>query len=147
MFYHIHSRCDAIILYSKHEIKNIQPKNRHKVFVANNTINFDPFPEVIKNRGQIKREFGIPFEKTVLFVGRMRPLKKVEHLIQAFNSIDDPGAGCVIVGDSMDYDIHAMIRKDNIRFLGEVMIRPTSKSANFSKWRTCFAFPAMLGWA
>jgi glycosyltransferase involved in cell wall biosynthesis len=145
LFYHIHSRCDAIILYSKHEIKDIQPKNRHKVFVANNTINFDSIPEVTETREQIKREFGIPFQKTVLFVGRMRPLKKVEHLIQAFNSIDDPGAGCVIVGDSMDYDIPAMIRKDNIRFLGEVHDPANLKISKLFKMADLFCIPGDVG--
>jgi len=32
----------------------------------------------------------------------MRTVKKVDHLIAAFNEIDRPGCGCVVVGDPMD---------------------------------------------
>ncbi len=75
-FYYIHMICNALILYSKHEIKDIQPWNRHKVFVANNTINFPQFPKVLQSKAEIKEEFGIPFEKVVLFVGGCGLLKK-----------------------------------------------------------------------
>jgi len=145
LFYHVHSRSDAILLYSKHEIRDIQPKNRPKVFVANNTINFASIPEVRESREEIKKEFGIPFQKVVLFVGRMRPVKKVEHLIQAFNSINEPGAGCVIVGDSMDCDIPGLIRGDNIRHLGEVHDPANLKISKLFKASDLFCIPGDVG--
>lgn len=144
-FYHIHSRCDGIILYSKHEITDIQPKNRHKVCVANNTINFASLPEIPEAKEQIKREFNIPFEKTVLFVGRMRSVKKVEHLIEVFNNIDDPGVGCVIVGDAMGYDLPKMIRKNNVKYLGEIYDPRNVQVSKLFKMADLFCIPGDVG--
>lgn len=144
-FYYIHSLCDGIILYSKHEIKDIKPHNRHKVWVANNAVNFTAFPDVPESRAEIKSEFGIPFEKVVLFVGRMRPVKKVEHLIAIFNEIDEPGCGCVIVGDRMDYDLSALIRKDNIRYLGEIFDPGNIQISKLFKMADLFVIPGDVG--
>jgi glycosyltransferase involved in cell wall biosynthesis len=144
-FYYIHSLCDGIILYSKHEIKDIKPHNRHKVCVANNAVNFTAFPEVPESRAEIKAEFGIPFEKVVLFVGRMRPVKKVEHLIAIFNEIDEPGCGCVIVGDRMGYDLDSLIRGENIRYLGEIFDAGNIQISKLFKMSDLFVIPGDVG--
>jgi glycosyltransferase involved in cell wall biosynthesis len=144
-FYYIHSLCDGIVLYSKHEVKDIKPKNRHKVWVANNAVNFTAFPEIRETRAEIKAEFGIPFEKVVLFVGRMRTVKKVEHLIEIFNQIDEPGCGCVIVGDQMDYDLEALIQKDNIRYLGEIFDPENIQISKLFKMSDLFVIPGDVG--
>ena len=144
-FYYIHSLCEGIILYSKHEIRDIKPKNRHKVWVANNAVNFTAFPEIHGTRAEIKAEFGIPFEKVVLFVGRMRPVKKVEHLIEIFNQIDEPGIGCVIVGDQMDYDLKKLIHRDNIRYLGEIFDPDNLQISKLFKIADLFVIPGDVG--
>lgn len=144
-FYYIHSLCDGIVLYSKNEIKDIKPRNQHKVWVASNTINFTDFPEISETSAEIKREFGIPFEKVVLFVGRMRTVKKVEHLIEAFNQINEPGCGCVIVGDQMDYDLKSLIRGDNIRYLGEIFDPQNIQASKLFKMSDVFVIPGDVG--
>jgi glycosyltransferase involved in cell wall biosynthesis len=144
-FYYIHSRCDGIVLYSKHELTDIQPKNRNKVFVANNTINFSAMPEVPQSKEEIKKEFGVPFRKVVLFVGRMRPLKKVEHLIEIFNSMNDPDVGCVIVGHAMDYNIKQMIKGNNILYLGEIHDPANLKISKLFKMADLFCIPGDVG--
>jgi glycosyltransferase involved in cell wall biosynthesis len=145
LFYYVHSVCDGILLYSKHNVTDIQPKNRAKVFIASNTINLESLPQVTQSRDDIKREFGIPFAKVVLFVGRMRDVKKVEHLIEAFNSIDEPGVGCVIVGDSMDYDLPSMIKGTNILYLGEVFDPKNEKMSRLFKASDLFCIPGDVG--
>jgi len=145
LFYYIHSRCDAIILYCRHNLTDIQPKNRRKVFVASNTINFTALPQVTESKEDIKREFAIPFTKVVLFVGRMRPVKKVEHLIAAFNAIDEPGAGCVIVGDAMDYDLKAIIKTDKILYLGEIFDPKNERVSKLFKAADIFCIPGDVG--
>lgn len=145
LFYHVHSMCDAIILYSKHNLNDIQPKNRPKVFIANNTINFEAMPKVLASREEIKKEFGIPFSKVVLFVGRMRKVKKVEHLIEAFNQIDEPGVGCVIVGDSMHYNIPSMIEGNNILYLGEVFDPQNERMSRLFSASDIFCIPGDVG--
>lgn len=144
-FYYIHSLCDGIILYSKHEIQDIKPNNRLKVWVANNAVNFTAFPDVPETRAEIKAEFEIPFEKVVLFVGRMRPVKKVEHLIAIFNEIDEPGCGCVIVGDRLGYDLDALIRGKNIRYLGEIFDPGNVQISKLFKMADIFVIPGDVG--
>jgi glycosyltransferase involved in cell wall biosynthesis len=144
-FYHIHSACDGIILYSRHEISDIQPRNRHKVYVANNTVNFTAFPRVPDSRAAIKREFGIPFEKVVLFVGRMRPVKKVDHLIHAFNSIREEGAGCVIVGDPLGTDLTRLIKRTNVLYLGEIHDPQNLQISKLFKAADLFCIPGDVG--
>lgn len=146
-FYYIHNCCDGIILYSKHEINDIRPKNRHKISIAPNTINFSSLPEVPLTRSAIKQEFNIPFEKVVLFVGRMNSVKKVEHLIQVFNEMEAPGVGCVIVGNSMAYDLPAMIKKPNIRYLGEVFDAKNLQVSKLFKMADVFCIPGDVGLA
>jgi len=144
-FYHIHSACDAIVLYSRHEIVDIKPRNRRKVFVANNTINFANLPAIPESKEEIKREFNIPFKKVVLFVGRMRSVKKVEHLIEVFNGIDDPDLGCVIVGEAMDYDLPRLIKRDNIRYLGEIFDPKNIQISKLFKASDLFCIPGDVG--
>lgn len=145
LFYYIHTLCDGIILYSKNEIKDIQPKNRHKLFIANNTINFESFPPVLESRQDLKRELRIPFEKVVLFVGRMRPVKKVEHLIDVFNTIDEPGCGCVLVGDAMGCDLRKLIKRDNVLYLGEIHDPRNLEISKVFKGSDLFCIPGDVG--
>jgi glycosyltransferase involved in cell wall biosynthesis len=133
------------VLYSKHEVPDIRPSNRHKVFVANNTINFEQFPNVEGSKEELKKEFGIPFRKVVLFVGRMRPVKKVDHLITAFNEIDDPDCGAVIVGDPMGNDLSKMIRKKNVLHLGEIHDPEGLKISKIFKLSDLFVIPGDVG--
>ena len=144
-FYYVHTLADAIVLYSPHEVKDIRPRNRHKVFVANNTVNFNAFPAVESSKEDLKREFGIPFRKVVLFVGRMRSVKKVEHLIAAFNEINDPDCGCVIVGDPMQYNLPSLIRGKNVMHLGEVHDPEGLKISKLFKLSDLFVIPGDVG--
>lgn len=145
LFYYIHWLSDAIILYSENEIKDIQPRQRHKIFVANNTVNFESFPDISQSREEIKREFGIPFKKVVLFVGRMRSVKKVEHLIEVFNSLNESGMGCVIVGDSKGYDLRGLIKRDNILYLGEIHDPRNLQISKLFKMADLFCIPGDVG--
>jgi glycosyltransferase involved in cell wall biosynthesis len=144
-FYYVHALCDAIVLYSRHEVKDIRPPSRTKVFVATNTINFQAFPSISASKEELKRELGIPFKKVVLFVGRMRGVKKVDHLITAFNEIEDPDCGCIIVGDPMGCDLPAMIRRNNVIHLGEVHDPDGIKISKIFKLSDLFVIPGEVG--
>lgn len=145
LFYYVHSLCDAIILYCGRNVSDIQPKNRRKVFVANNTINLDALPVVSESKEEIKRQLGIPYQKVVLFVGRMRPVKKVDHLIEAFATIQDPTIGCVIVGESMAYDLPEMIKGKNILYLGELFDPSNLQVSRLFKAADLFCIPGDVG--
>ncbi len=144
-FYYVHALSDAILLYSSKEVKDIRPAQRHKVFVAPNTINLDAFPAVPESKEELKRRLGIPYKKTVLFVGRMRAVKKVDHLIAAFNQIDDPDVGCVIVGDPMGQDLAKLIQRPNVMHLGEVHDPEGLRISELFKLSDLFVIPGDVG--
>ena len=147
-FYYIHSISDALILYSSHEMNLIRPKNRGKVFIANNTINFDDIPAVEETREEIKAEFGVPFEKVVLFVGRMDVgggRKKVDHLIRIFRDINTPGTGLVIAGAGLNDDLLRTANKKNTIYLGEIHDPANLLINKIFKMADVFSIPGHVG--
>src|SRR5207245_5974372 len=96
---------------------------RTKAFVANNTINYEDFPVVDESKEEIKKEFGIPFKKVVLSVGRMgaeHGRKRVDHVIEVFTSIQRADLGLVIVGSGLSEECRRRMKTRNDLYLGEV---------------------------
>jgi len=148
LFSYMHSISDGIILYAHEEIKHIKDKNRHKVFIANNTINFKDFPEINETKEEIKTELGIHFKKIVLFVGRMGTgggRKKVHHLINIFKEINDPAIGLVLVGSGMDENLANRINKSNTIYLGEVHDPRHIQISKIFKMADVFSVPGHIG--
>ena len=145
---YMHWLVDRIILYSRYEMEFIHEKHRKKVWVANNTVNFEAFPKISASREQIKREFGIPFEKVVLSVGRMGAeggRKKIHHLIQVFNEIEAEGVGLVIVGSGMSADWIAKMNKKNTLYLGEIHDPEDIQISKIFKIADLFSIPGHIG--
>ena len=146
LFNFVHGICDRLILYSEHEITYIKEKNRHKVFIANNTINFETFPEINETKDEIKKEFGIPYEKVVLSVGRMGVdggRKKIDHLIEIFNDIKKPGVGLVIVGEGVSDS--TLNNKSNTIYLGEIHDPKNIQISKIFKMADVFSIPGHIG--
>lgn len=144
-FYYIHNISDGIILYSKNELKYIKEKNRHKVSIANNTLNFENFPKIEESKEKIKEEFNIPFEKIVLFVGRMRKIKRVDHIIEVFHNIDDKSIGLIIVGDDINENISEKINKKNTIYLGKIYDSQNIQISKIFKMADIFCIPGEVG--
>jgi len=122
-FDYLHHLSDGLILYTDNLRRYISPRDSQKLFVANNTINFDDFPNVPESKAQIKETLGIPFQKVVLFSGRIgeeRNRKKVDHLIEIFRELDRTDLGLVIVGSGLEEPLRSRINPRNTRYLGEV---------------------------
>ncbi|MBN2107880.1 MAG: glycosyltransferase family 4 protein [Deltaproteobacteria bacterium] len=148
LYKYLHAVFDGLILYSGNEIKYISERNRRKVSVANNTINFEDFPRIEESKEQIKKEWGIPFDKVVLSVGRMDiggGRKKIDHLIEIFNTIDVPGAGLVIVGSGMTDEWLARTNKANTMYLGEIYDPRHEKISKLFKMADVFSIPGHVG--
>lgn len=148
LFNYIHSLCDGLVLYSHHELKYIMKRNRHKVSYANNTINFEDFPEIKDSKAEIKKEFRIPFEKVVLSVGRMDAAggrKKIDHLIKIFKDISLKGAGLVIVGSGVNADLDKQMNKDNTMYLGEIYDPGHVQISKIFKIADLFSIPGHVG--
>ncbi|MBD3343462.1 MAG: glycosyltransferase [Chitinivibrionales bacterium] len=122
-FHYIHTLSDRLILYSSHEMKYVGHYNTGKVFIANNTVNYHDYPAIMASKQQIKQELGIPFERVVLFAGRMGidgGRKKVAHLIEVFRNLNCYGAGLVIVGSGLSEELQSSMNPRTTQYLGEV---------------------------
>ena len=139
---------DGLILYSGDLMKNVPRRERHKAFPANNTINFEDFPEVTESKDEIKRQLGIPFKKTVLFAGRMDisgGRKRVDHLIEIFRDVNGRDAGLVIVGSGMKDEWRARMNPRTTIYLGEVHDPQNLQISRVFRMADVFAIPGHVG--
>ena len=147
-FSYIHRLSDALILYSQHEMSLLRSKYRGKAFPANNAINFHDFPDIKESKNEIKQEFGIPFDKVVLFAGRIDiggGRKKVDHLVNIFNEINTSSLGLVIVGAGMPDELKKEMNKNNSLYLGEIHDPLNIKISKIFKMADVFSIPGHLG--
>lgn len=122
-FDYLHLISDGLILYTSSLRRYVSERRYGKVFVANNTINFEDFPQIPESKEAIKLELGIPFQKVVLFAGRIgeeQNRKKVDHLIDIFGELDRNDVGLVIVGSGLSEELRARMNPANTIYLGEV---------------------------
>jgi len=148
MYRYMHKKFDAIILYSRHEVKCIKEQHRHKISVANNTLNFEDFPEIEESKIEIKKQVGIPFEKVVISVGRMGEgggRKKIDHLIEVFRDINLKGVGLVIVGSGVSKELLGRMNRENTTYLGEVYDPHHLKISRIFKMADLFCIPGHIG--
>jgi glycosyltransferase involved in cell wall biosynthesis len=121
IFYNLaHSLANAIVLYSKRELRYIQPKNLSKVFVAPNALNFHDFPDVPESKKEIRERLKIPYHRVVLFVGRVLPYRRIDDLLYAVSYLRK-GTGVVLVGSGFSEVQHELIEsEERITYLGEI---------------------------
>jgi glycosyltransferase involved in cell wall biosynthesis len=123
MFSYVNGLSDGLILYTGDLRRYLPARHQMKSFVANNTINHEDFPAISESKEAIKRSLNIPFDKVVLFVGRMDVdggRKRVDHLIEIFREMEGRNAGLVIVGSGMKPEWQARINPRTTVYLGEV---------------------------
>jgi len=123
LYNYVHGISDAIIVYSVDCLESIRPPFRSKVFVANNTLNFDDFPRIDESKEVIKRELRVPFEKVVLFVGSMgtgKGRKRVDHLVEIFRNFERKDVGLVLVGSGLSEELRGRMNSHNTVYLGEM---------------------------
>ena len=147
-FNYVHRLCDGLILYTDNLIKYLPPSQHHKVFVANNTINFQDFPEVSESKEAIKNALGISFQKIVLFVGRIgeeKNRKKVDHLIEMFRELKRDDLGLVIVGSGLSPEHQARINPKNTLYLGEIHDPKNEQISRIFKMADISSIPGHVG--
>lgn len=147
-FHHMQTLADGLILYSQKETSFVKKKNRFKITYANNTINHLAFPEIKANKDEIKKEYGVTFKKTALFVGRMDigvGRKKVDHAIRIFNTIENPDYGLVLVGSGFNDRLKNEIRRKNIIYLGEIYDPDNIEICKLFKMADIFLIPGHVG--
>jgi glycosyltransferase involved in cell wall biosynthesis len=147
-FDYLHVISDGLILYTASLTRFISKRNRRKVFIANNTINFEDFPLVPESKDEIKRDLGIPFQKVVLFAGRIgeeRNRKKVDHLIDIFREFDRSDVGLVIVGSGLGDELRARMNPANTLYFGEVHDPENRQISRIFKMADVCSIPGHVG--
>jgi glycosyltransferase involved in cell wall biosynthesis len=147
-FDYLHAISDGLILYTSSLIRFIPKQHYGKVFVANNTINFGDFPEIGESKDEIKRDLGIPFQRVVLFVGRIgeeKNRKKVDHLIEIFRELNRSDIGLVIVGSGLSDELRARMNPMNTRYLGEVHDTENREISRIFKMADVCSIPGHVG--
>jgi glycosyltransferase involved in cell wall biosynthesis len=119
LFRYVHSRSDGIILYSGDEMSYIRERNRTKVWAANNTINFNDFPDVGESKEEIKKD--------------------------VFRELDRSDVGCVIVGSGVSEELVSRMNKNNTLYLGEIHDPENRKIAKIFKMADVFCIPGHIG--
>jgi glycosyltransferase involved in cell wall biosynthesis len=76
---------------------------RSSIRALPNPVDLDEFNPPIE-RGRFRRRFGIADERTVLFLGKITPRKRVDLLVRAFGQLARKNARLVIAGNSLDGD-------------------------------------------
>lgn len=148
MFNYVHALSDSLILYAQPCKHLIKPRYYQKAFVANNTVNFNDYPTVSESKDEIKREFGIPFAKTVIFMGRMGVgggRKRVEHLIEIFRTLDRTDVGLVLVGSGLSAELRTRMNVRNTIYLGEVQDERDLQISKLCKMADVCAIPGHVG--
>ena len=148
LFNYLHTLSSALLLYSARQMGHVSPGNRRKVFVANNTVNYEDFPSVPETKEQIKAQFDIPFPKVVLFAGTMGvdgERKKVEHLIEVFRTLEREDIGLVLVGAGLSDELRARINPRNSIYLGQVHDPANLKISQLFKAADLFVIPGHVG--
>ena len=148
MFNYVHRLCDGLILYTDNLTGLLPKSQRYKAFVANNTINFEDFPHVQESKEEVKKSLGIPFEKVVLFVGRIGEegnRKKVDHLVDIFRELKGNGLGLVIVGSSMPEELKLRMNRRNTIYMGEIHDPQNLQISRIFKMADISSIPGHVG--
>jgi glycosyltransferase involved in cell wall biosynthesis len=148
LFNYTHRLSDALILYAADLVKYVSESQRHKIFTANNTINFHDFPEIRESKDEIKRDLDIPYDKVVLFAGRMNVdngRKRVDRLIEVFRDVGGRNAGAVIVGTGMQEQWRHRMNPGTTRYLGEIHDPENRQISRIFKMADLFCIPGHIG--
>ncbi|MEP1305338.1 MAG: glycosyltransferase [Balneola sp.] len=88
LYYLRQKLADALILYTKNEVKFIKSKHE-KIFIANNTLDFDSLPQISSTKEQLKLKYDYDGKKVILSVGRFNVNnRKIDHLIELAKKLE-----------------------------------------------------------
>jgi glycosyltransferase involved in cell wall biosynthesis len=114
-----HALCDSIILYAEHLKKYVAPFFHKKVFIANNTLALT-YPGLPPgSREKVLSSFNIRTRKNIICMGRFQKRKRVEQLVAAFQRMDRPDIGLILVGPDTE-SVLGNIEGPNIYKLGPI---------------------------
>ncbi len=120
--YYIRQRlAHGLIIFSENEKQHIHASHK-KLFVANNTLNFNDFPFIPLSKEQLKEKYGLSGKKVVLCVGRMNTNnRKPDYLLTGFAKHAPDNSALVLVGPGFTPNQEKELANcPQIRYLGAV---------------------------
>lgn len=144
VFHFIHNICDALITYTPEMRQFFSDKNQEKLFVAYNTLNFsDIEKDMVSDKEETKKKYGIKEDKIILFISRMVPYKRVDLLMELFADLDD--IAVVMVGPGFtEAQQRVCDAHGNLYYLGE---KYGSEVNEIYKMGDVFSTPGHIGLA
>jgi len=145
VYYLRQSLASSLIIFSPEQKKYIKA-DKNKIFVANNTINFESLPMIVNSKEELKEKYYLQNKKIILCVGRMNTNnRKVTHLIKLSKLIDD-NIKIIIIGPGINSDTKKIINKNStIKYLGEIYDQAVL--SEYYKLSDVFVMPGAIGLA
>lgn len=118
IYHHIHHICDALITYTPDTVDNFRKKDRYKLFVANNTIDYSEVDRTKFHSDAVRQRYGISESKVVLYISRLKKDKHLEYLLSALANV--PDVAIVVMGAGMNEDWQMLFeRVSNLYYVGQ----------------------------
>lgn len=145
LYYLRQKLADALILYTKNEIKYIK-SNHKKIFIANNTLDFDSLPYISNTKEQLKLKYRYDDKKVILSVGRFNVNnRKVDHLIELSKKLGNEYK-TILIGPGISEDQKQEINTLNgIESLGPIFDQKIV--CEYYKMSDLFVMPGAIGLA
>lgn len=145
LYHYFHNTSDAIILYTPNEKKYIKAKNYHKLFIANNTLNFQGVDRSkVGPKNYILEKYKVKEEFVVLFSGRITKNKKLDLLLEIFRDNND--IAIIIIGGGITPEQDKIIKNTkNYYYLGAIYNK--SEMSKIFNGTDVFCIPGNLGLA
>jgi glycosyltransferase involved in cell wall biosynthesis len=136
---------DALLIYTP-EQKQFIRASKKKLFVANNTLEFSALPNVRDDKNDLKKKFGLNYNKVVLSVARFDVNnRKVEQLIE-LSKILDVGYRILIVGPGIsDNRAKEIALLPNVDYKGPIFDQ--KEICEYYKMADVFVMPGAIGLA
>ena len=117
-------KADAVISLTDDMKDKIKKACDREIFVIPNGIDLEQFKGLSKK--DLRKKFGLnKTDKTILYVGTLRPVKGLTYLIRAMKTIDDKDAKLLLVGRGPDREnLEELVKKlkieKSVKFVGRV---------------------------
>jgi glycosyltransferase involved in cell wall biosynthesis len=146
MYYLRQRLASALIIYSENERKYIRASHK-KLFIANNTLNFDEFPQIPESKEQLKEKYGFAGRKVILTVARFNVMnRKFFYIPATYRILNDKEYIWLVSGPGLSDQDKALIENNkNIIYYGPIY-DPVNMNEIY-KLSDIFVMPGGLGLA
>ncbi len=141
-----HALANAHIIYSPNELKLI-PFCKKKVFIANNTLNFNSFPVISDDKNTLKAKYNLEGKKVILSVARWNDMNRKPHYITDAMALMNPvDVVWLVIGPGLsETEVDHLKANPNIHVLGEIYSPQIVNE--YYKLADVFVMPGGLGLA